>query len=122
MRSEDVREWRDALDLSNKAKNNILIPLCGVYRRAFEEEVIDRNPLTRIRALPVRSREADPFNRTEVAAILESLDKMAKEVRAYFQFAFATGLRTSELLALTWNDIDQKNIEFLSRRLWYVVN
>jgi integrase len=101
-----VREWLDSTASSNKAKNNVLIPLRGMYRRAFEDEMIERDPLTRVRPLPIRSREADPFNKTEIRSILAELGSRSVEAKAYFQFAFATGLRTSELLALTWNDVD----------------
>lgn len=106
LRAEDVRRWLHEIDLSNQAKNNILIPLRGVFKRAFAEEMIGRDPLARIKALPIRSREPDPFTRAEIRAVLSELERRAPKVRAYFQFAFATGLRTSELLGLDWEDID----------------
>ena len=77
-----------------------------VYARAFEDGKIDRNPLARVRWLSVQSREANPLSSDEVSKILSELGRRSVEVRSYFQFAFATGLRTSELIALAWSDID----------------
>ncbi|WP_405240893.1 MULTISPECIES: site-specific integrase [Lentisalinibacter] len=62
--------------------------------------------MQRVRALPVIAREADPFSQEEVNRILSALNSRSKQVASYFAFAFGSGLRTSELLALTWGDID----------------
>ncbi len=47
--------------------------------------------------------EVDPFDKEEIKAILNAADGQIKNL---FQFAFFTGLRTSELIALEWDDID----------------
>lgn len=101
-----VRDWIAASNLSNKSINNVLIPLRQVYREAYEGRLIAENPLDRIRNLPVSNREPAPFTRTEVTLILRHLARRSVVVKNYFQFAFASGLRTSELIALTWSDID----------------
>ena len=48
--------------------------------------------------------KVDPFNRDEISAILKAAHH--PQIKNLFQFAFFTGLRTSELLALEWRDID----------------
>ena len=48
----------------------------------------------------------DPFSMEEIALILAASQGQAKNL---FQFAFNTGLRTKELIALQWSDIDFKN-------------
>lgn len=45
----------------------------------------------------------DPFNPSEIQAILMAAEAEAKHL---FQFAFYSGLRTSELMALQWEDVD----------------
>ncbi len=50
--------------------------------------------------------EVDPFDRKEIQAILEAAEG---QIKNFFQFAFFTGLRTSELIALEWGDIDWIN-------------
>ena len=86
--------------LSNKSINNTLIPLRKVFSRAFEDGIVIQNPMARVRWLPVQSRGADPFSREEATKVLLELATRSLEVANYFQFAFATGLRTSELMAL----------------------
>jgi integrase len=51
----------------------------------------------------IRKLSLDPFNYSEQRKILDCLEG---EGRNLFQFAFWTGLRTSELVALEWADID----------------
>ncbi|MFX3658312.1 MAG: hypothetical protein ACN6I7_04070 [bacterium] len=97
---EAVRQWLQSIDLSSKAKNNILIPLRRIFDRAFEDGVIDKNPMLRVKGLPVQAREADPFSIDEVRLILGELRLRSEQAAGYFGIAFQTGLRTSELLAL----------------------
>jgi integrase len=95
------------LPISNKRKNNILIPLRQVYADLYADEVIDRNPLDRIKNLPVDTREPEPFNPDETARILAQLQGQERNL---IQFAFWSGLRTSELIALRWQDVDLANL------------
>ncbi|MCH9693881.1 MAG: site-specific integrase [Gammaproteobacteria bacterium] len=114
--ADHVRSWYNSTDLSAKAINNILIPLRDVFAEAYQSEKIDRNPLDRIKALPVVRSEPDPFSRSEVKKLLGEIGRRSASAKIYFQFAFGTGLRTSELLALTWDDIDMgKNTVFANK-------
>lgn len=100
-----VREWLYSLDISNQRKNNILIPLRAIFYDAYADGLIDRNPLDRIKQLPRTTPEAKPFSRKEMEDILGACDG---QIRNIFRFAFWTGLRTSELIALQWPDINIK--------------
>ena len=51
--------------------------------------------------------KVDPFDRNEIKAILEATHH--EQIKNLFQFAFFTGLRTSELIALEWEDVDLTN-------------
>ena len=104
--AESIRDWCHSLDLSGKSINNILIPLREVLADAYQTGLIDKNPMDRVPPFPVTRREARPFRTEEVARILIALNRMSPEVRCYFQLAFSTGLRTSEQIALEWDDID----------------
>jgi len=48
----------------------------------------------------------DPCDNNEIQAILNTAQG---QVRNLFQFAFFSGLRTSELMAIEWGDIDWLN-------------
>lgn len=106
-----VRAWLGGLLISNKRINNVLVPLRGVLKDAFSDGVIDRDPMARIKNLPVRTEEPEPFNEIERGSILNAIEKMAMpQAKNLVQFAFWSGMRTSELLALEWGDVD-----FISR-------
>ncbi len=101
--TSEIKEWIGGLEITNKRINNVLIPLRAVFADAFADAVIERNPLDRIQNLSNRMEEPDPFTPAEIGAILSAMDE---QTRSVFAFAFWTGLRTSELLALQWGDID----------------
>ena len=99
IKSADIREWRAGLTISNKRINNIMIPLRGVLQDAYADELIGSNPAARIKNLPKRAAEPDPFTPNEREALLAACEG---STRPLFQFAFWTGVRTSELIALEW--------------------
>jgi len=98
-----IKEWLAEIPISNKRKNNILTPLRQLYEEMYLDETIDKNPLDRVKNLPARAREPEPFTADEVAKILNELNGQERNI---IQFAFWSGLRTSELIALRWQDVD----------------
>jgi integrase len=98
-----VKNWIASLKISAKRINNIMTPLRMVFEDAYEDEVIHKNPLRRIKNLPVKTREPEPFSQKEIGNILKQL---AGQVHNLIKTAFWTGMRTSELIGLRWSDID----------------
>jgi integrase len=98
-------EWSSA-----KTRNNALIPLRGVFAAAHEDEVIDRDPAARLKNLKHQKPPIDPFSQEEAELVINHLyeEYTGREAihAAYFEFAFFTGMRSSEMLALRWSDID----------------
>lgn len=100
----EIKAWMGGLSISAKRINNVLVPLRAVMSDAFVDGLIDRNPASRIKNLPHRFEEPDPLTPEEITKLLESSEG---QIRNLFQFAFWTGMRTSELIALEWGDIDR---------------
>lgn len=106
-RTTYVYEWLDTLHgISNKRINNVLGPLRQALKDAFYDGLIDLNPMDRFRYLPPDTREPNPFNQNEISSILNQLEGQNKNL---IQFAFYSGLRTSELIGLRWKDVDLEN-------------
>lgn len=107
LKRKTVRDWLNTLEVSNKTLSNIQSCLRSALNDAVdEEELIDINPLagwTFSRKDQVKEDDVDPFSPEEQRAILAALDGQARNL---VQFALWTGMRTSELVALDWGDVD----------------
>lgn len=105
-RRKHAKDWLDTLEVSNKTLSNIQSCLRSALNDAVDEELIDLNPLagwTYARKGEVKDDDVDPFSTEEQLAIIENLEGQARNL---VRFAFWTGMRTSELVALDWGDID----------------
>lgn len=93
--------------VSGKTINNNLIPLREVFRAAMLDDLIAKNPADGIKNLPHQAVPPDPFEMDEARAIIGHMAaKYPAQVAAYYEFAFQTGMRPSELICLRWGDID----------------
>ena len=103
----DLKEWVSAQTCGLKRIRNLLLPMRGMFTQAMEDEQIGSNPFIgwtpRKIEPPKESDDVDPFTPAEVRAILDASDG---QIRNLFEFGFWTGLRTSELIALRWEDVD----------------
>ena len=104
--TKEIKDWMNGLTVSAKRINNVLIPLRIVLKDAFLDGLIDSNPADRVQNIPHRYDEPKPFKPDEMRSFLENCDPQSRNL---FQFAFWSGLRTSELIALEWRDIDWTN-------------
>jgi integrase len=88
-----------------------------MYADALDDELIDRNPFVgwspKKLEPPKEDDDVDPFTQAEITAILNASEG---QIRNLFKFAFWTGLRTSELIALRWDDVDLINGAMTIRR------
>lgn len=101
-----VRKWIKTMDCTTKTARNRISLLRSVLDDALEDGLIDENPLTRIALKKALARsdtteskfKVDPFDEAEREAILVAAASRHPQVKNLFQFAFWTGLRTSELM------------------------
>ena len=77
--------------------------MSAVFNHAIRYEWTHRNPITKVRASSKRLREPDVLTPAEFAALV---DELPLRVKAMVILAGSTGLRRSELVALTWRDVD----------------
>lgn len=119
LRKRDVREKLDPLVACNKTLSNIQSVLRKALDDAIEDELIETNPLagwcySKV-APPKGEDEIDPFTKDEQVAILTNVDGQGRNL---IQFALWSGLRTSELVALDWGDIDfVRGVAMVSRAM-----
>lgn len=115
-----IRDWCMELDASNKRIGNLLSVLRQALSEAVTDGVLEKSPLyewtfARKRATADDSEHGviDVFTAEEQSAILAALDGQGRNL---IQFAFWTGMRTSELVALEWRDVDWRRGVVMVRR------
>jgi integrase len=111
-----LEEWLFQQSLDNitlKTVNNRLILLKALVKDAFRKKLIPMNIFDEIDMKKELNKTAvksdfviEPFTEEEKEIIINAA---SGEVRNLIQFNFWAGLRTSELIALKWEDIDFEN-------------
>ena len=97
---------------SSSSINNIRNVLNNAFNCAIREGIIHANPMSTVRLNPKgynteRSQDKKALTKDEVKILLET----AKGTKYYLPIIIALqmGLRRSEVLGLTWDDIDFEN-------------
>lgn len=104
-------------DISDKYTNQILIPLRGIFDTAVMLKYISHSPV-QLKNRKLQTRLPDPFTKKEMECILNWLkDNTHLTCYLFYEISFWTGLRPCELLALTWEDIQNDRILVYKTRL-----
>jgi integrase len=103
VRTVDVELWLHTLTLAPGTRSKIRNIMSAVFNHAIRYEWMDRNPITKVRVSAKRLREPDVLSPGELASLIAEL---GLRERAMVILAGSTGLRRSELVALTWRDLD----------------
>lgn len=94
---------------SAKLLNNYMITLRGVFKLAKRDMKID-DPTDGIENSKHQVQTPDPLSAEEMNQVLKWMeDNVDVSIWAYFEFAFMTGMRPEELIALKWTDVDSKH-------------
>lgn len=87
-----------------RSVKNVRNLLSKILEDAKMDEIIDRNPVKLVKPPKfIKTDEITPFTLEEVMTILENANEF---MRTFLNVAFFTGMRTGEVMALRWEDID----------------
>lgn len=100
------REWQRTAEVGAKTANEVKSLLSQAFDFLVYDDIIEQNPMKRVRRLPREDKEVNPFTREERARILAALPE--GYARDFYEFAFWTGLRTGEQIGLRWKNVDLK--------------
>lgn len=119
LRRSHIVEMCKGWDVSDKTTRNRLSVLRASLSDAVQSDIIEVNPMygwswqSQKKTKKQKKQHVDPFTADEQAAILKVIISQEHNL---IQFAFWTGLRTSEIVGLDWGDIDFRRGEIHVRR------
>lgn len=93
-------------DLSSQTVKHIHFCMSGAFRQAIINNLMRVNPCTNVKTPAVQKEEAEIFTDNEIRLLLSEAQKHRNPLIVLL--AYSTGMRLSELLALTIGDIDFK--------------
>jgi len=106
IKPSDLVQWQNNLlkTLSPKSVINARIIFHGIFEDAFRDEIISKNPFSLVKAPKLaHAKDIKPFTKDEIFLILENTPE---KIKAFFAIGFFSGLRTGEITALRYSDID----------------
>jgi integrase len=103
IRAVDVEQWLRSLDYAPGSKTKIKNIMSAVFAHAKRYGMIPTNPIQGARCSSKRLREPDVLTPMEFKRLV---DELPLRERVMVLLAGTTGLRRSELFALTWQDVD----------------
>ncbi|WP_296276651.1 tyrosine-type recombinase/integrase [Pseudomonas sp. UBA7530] len=93
-------------------RRNACDKMSSIMESAVQDGLISRNPIASIARPRVTKKVVDPFTREEaeqiIAWLYENLEGRSRIYACYFEFAFFTGMRPCEQVALKWSEVDLK--------------
>lgn len=110
VRSEVLKVLANRCDLSGKTVNNYMSVLRQALELAVADKLLAENPTSEVERAKHQKEPPDPFAPCEVDAIVAALgQRHAGQVANMVEFWMWTGLRTSEIFALKWTNVDLRS-------------
>lgn len=106
IKASEIKEAIFTKNIKTQGMKDYLCILKGVFEEAFIDDEIKSNPVDKIKLPRSKRKEILPFTKEEVNLLLSNAQGFFK---CYLAVGFYTGIRTGELLALKWQNIDFKN-------------
>ena len=113
IRTVEVEQWLRALKYAPATRSKIRNVMSAFFAHGKRYDFIQTNPIQGVRCSAIRLREPDVLTPDEFSRLVKELPRRE---RVMVLLAGTTGLRRSELIALTWQDVDFKTLQIQVRR------
>lgn len=117
IKTTDIMRWQNSCGLASKTILNYRGYLNLIMQTAMNDDLIRKNPVQLVKApKKVPTKSSIVYYEEDIKKLINTA---TRQLRAYIQLGFFTGLRGSELIALRWNgDIDfEKGIIVVDSRI-----
>lgn len=117
--NEDVQRLKAHLgNRSPKTVNNILTVLNTLLRKAVEWDVMEQMPCA-VRLLKINKPSVAFYDFEDYERLVESAKAVSKEAQLIVLLGGEAGLRSGEMVALEWGDIDfKRRLLTVQRNVW----
>jgi len=106
-----VENFQDYLQkhLSRNTARNYILGICQVLNKAVQENIILKNPGRDVEIIKKQESERVFLNIEEMQKLanIEAKTDLERDVKKAFIFACYTGLRVSDLITITWGNIER---------------
>ena len=112
MNALDIEKWLASITKSAQTKKHMLVSLRPILRDAEREGLIPFNPADEVEALNIKPNSRDAFTKEELGNLFPRTDSKLLKVWGSHKYATAflmlasAGLRTGDLRALKWEDVN----------------
>jgi len=117
VKPSDIKQWQtDLIEIKKLSPARVKTcrkVLSKMYNDALDDEIVNKNPLTRVPSPTITLPEITPFTADEVVKIIDNAEG---QIQSFVATAFLTGARSGELLGLKWEDIDFDRQEISIKR------
>lgn len=104
-------------DVSPNTRHNVLKKLKRIFQTAVDEGILERNPARPIKVKVPEAKQA-VLNNTEVNILLREAKNLNHRFYEIWALAVFTGMRSGELFALKWSDLDFESQRIYVTRSW----
>jgi integrase len=113
IKTVEVEQWLRSLEYAPATRSKIRNVMSAMFAHGKRYEFIQTNPIQGVRCSAIRLREPDVLTPDEFSRLVKELPQRE---RVMVLLAGTTGLRRSELIALTWQDVEFKTLQIQVRR------
>lgn len=105
IKPSDIQLWQNKLldTLKPRRVRNIRVTFNTIFEDAMRDEIIDKNPISRIKSPKLDKIDVKSFSLQEMKHIIATA---TGEMKAFTALGFFTGLRSGEIIGLKWEDVD----------------
>ena len=115
----DVHEliFEHVQGVSSHTRKNLIKMIKRVFQFAIEDNLLSRNPAAGIK-VKLADANQKALNKNEIAIFLKAAKSVNHRFYNHWTLALLTGMRSGELQALRWTDVDFENSTISINKSW----